>query len=442
MNAPSQAHWHLSMLLVALTALMPITIMSSQTIPSGLFYGVALVSLILLALRRFAGAGPISRHHRGVLICMAAPTLAVLWSALAHGRLVGLDLEVALRFFLGFWVLLLAYRSIGNAQARWGLWGFLAATAVAATYILVLAPVEDTGRPQTSAIYNAVGYGSLTALLMTLCVAALRLPLWRIPALPGRAQPAGAQPVGVRALLVLLALAALVAVIYTQTRTAWMAIPIFILILAALFIPPQKPTRLLAAAILGVVAVGALLAFNSTVQDRVAEAYEEATTCTGDQRTANTSICIRLQLWRSSLDMLAKRPWAGTGSKRHFNDYLVAESLPLGLVSPQVAENWGEPHNDLLLYLTSFGWPGGLALLLIYLGPAWVFARRLLGAGPPATRAAAAMGLAVCLGFLIFGLTETLFRSMRTVSFYTLCVAYFMALSDNSVTDAGRISRS
>ncbi|MFA5663599.1 O-antigen ligase family protein [Castellaniella sp.] len=444
-------------LLIALTALMPITIMSSQGLPSALFYAAVLASLIVLASQRLAGAGAgagagtgagieagirvgagagagagaASRSHAGLLACMAAPLIAVLWSAAVHRHLVGLDLEVALRFFLGFWVLWLAYRAVAAQWLRLGFWGFVAATGLAVAYILVFAPVEETGRPQTSAIYNAVGYGSLTALLMTLCVLALRMPL------APRSGPAN--PWGIRLLLGLLALAALVAVVATQTRTAWMAIPVFVLIAGALFIPPQKPVRLLAVALLGIVVLGALLASNSTVQERAAEAYHEATTCTGEQNTANTSICIRFQLWRASLDMLAKRPWAGTGSKRHFNDYLVAESLPQGLVSAHVAENWGEPHNDLLLYLTSFGWPGGLALLLVYLGPAWVFGRRLLGADqPPAHRAAAAMGLAVCLGFLIFGLTETLFRSMRTVSFYTLCVAYFMALSEGAPPAAAR----
>lgn len=96
-----------------------------------------------------------------------------------------------------------------------------------------------------------------------------------------------------------------------------------------------------------------------------------------------------------------------------------------------MAEGWGEPHNDVMVALASFGIPGGVALLLVYLVPAWTFARRLSFQNSAAVRTAAAMGLAVCLGFLIFGIAETMFRGMRTASFYALCVALFMSLSNS-----------
>src|SRR5690606_6324516 len=95
----------------------------------------------------------------------------------------------------------------------------------------------------------------------------------------------------------------------------------------------------------------------------------------------------------------------------------------------------GPPHAALCLHdalpasLASFGIPGGVALLLVYLVPAWTFARRLSFENCAAVRTAAAMGLAVCLGFLIFGIAETMFRGMRTASFYALCVAVFLTLS-------------
>ena len=39
------------------------------------------------------------------------------------------------------------------------------------------------------------------------------------------------------------------------------------------------------------------------------------------------------------------------------------------------------------------------------------------------------MGLLLVLGFLSFGLTEMMFRTMRTLSTYLLFVALFLALS-------------
>lgn len=46
-------------------------------------------------------------------------------------------------------------------------------------------------------------------------------------------------------------------------------------------------------------------------------------------------------------------------------------------------------------------------------------------------RVAAAMGTALCVGFIIFGITETMFRSMRMLSFYAVMIALLLALSDD-----------
>jgi len=100
------------------------------------------------------------------------------------------------------------------------------------------------------------------------------------------------------------------------------------------------------------------------------------------------------------------------------------------LVSEFVAENWGEPHNDVFLALATFGVPGGIALLFIYLGPAWLFFRRMSVNNDAAIRTAAAMGLALCLGMLVFGQFEAMWRSMRMVSFYAVSLGLFLRLSD------------
>jgi len=43
---------------------------------------------------------------------------------------------------------------------------------------------------------------------------------------------------------------------------------------------------------------------------------------------------------------------------------------------------------------------------------------------------AAAIGLAVCLGFMAYGLTELMFRGMRTMGFYSVMMGWALALSD------------
>ncbi len=407
-----------STLLIILTALMPVAVMTSQSIPSPLFYLTLAAGLGVLVRHRCAGARHFHQNNKGLLICMAAPTAVALFSAAWHGHLEGLDLEVGLRFLLGAWVLGLAYSCIPRAHLRHALWGFIAAALIASTYFIYL--VLSMGyRPDNTGIYNAVGYGSLIALLMTLTLLTLRQPLTQRPG----------PEIALKLLVFVITFTALM---MSLVRTAWVAVPLFVVIAAALFSPPRKPVRLLATALVAMLVMGAFFASSDDMRRKATMAYQEVVDCTGSGSTADTSVCIRLQMWRASLDMMSKRPIAGTGSKRYFNDYLNKESLPEGTVSPFVAEGWGEPHNDLMLALASYGVPGGIALLLIYLAPAWVFVRRLAFRHPARIRAAAAMGLAVSLGFLIFGFTETMFRGMRTVSFYSLCIGLFLVLSDPS----------
>ncbi len=404
---------------------MPLSIVSNQKLPSTLFYVLVLLGLIVLAQRRFAGTLALSKHNYAWLTAMGAPLLALIWSAIYNGKIEGLDLEVALRFLLGSWLLFLAYSQLPKIGLQKALMGFYAACAVASLFVFYLA-INDPGRPQTSVVYNAVGYASITVLLASIVAFSLKI-----------SNNNGATYKSAVVIKSILVLAALYAVVLTMTRTAWVAVPAFILIGAALYKPPKKLTQLIWVALLAILVIGAITASSEQLRNRIATGFEQISTCTGAQATSDNSMCIRLQLWRASADMIAKRPLAGTGSKRYFNDYLVAEDYSQGKVSEYVAKGWGEPHNDLLLYLTSFGIPGGIALLLVYLVPAWHFMRRMYASNPHGVRAAAAMGLAVCLGFMIFGLTETMFRSMRTVSFYSMCMAFFMALSNPSRPDNG-----
>ena len=144
-------------------------------------------------------------------------------------------------------------------------------------------------------------------------------------------------------------------------------------------------------------------------------------------------MCIRLQLWNSAIDAGTHNPWVGIGNSGNFNNYIRDVAIPKGLTTNYlVVKNYfGEPHNDLLRVFAAFGFPGMLGLLLIYLAPcAYLLPRLLNQQNTPEVRAAAAMGLAVCLGFMCFGLTETMFRRMVTAGFYTVLVALFMVLSE------------
>jgi O-antigen ligase len=80
--------------------------------------------------------------------------------------------------------------------------------------------------------------------------------------------------------------------------------------------------------------------------------------------------------------------------------------------------------------MASHGLLGLAALLLMYLAPIWIFARRLAAHVAQPARVAAAMGLVLCIGFFVFGWTELILRGIRTLSFYIMIMAWLLALSD------------
>jgi O-antigen ligase len=332
-----------------------------------------------------------------------------------HGEFPGGNFEEAIRLSLGLLVLLTGLAHCPAPALRRAIGGVYIAALAATVHVAWLAFHNDM-RPVTE-IYNAVGYGNLMLLLATLTLFSLgwRLTPWL------RTE---------RALKVGVTVLTLTGFVLTQTRSGWIAVPAFAVIGIMLMTGLRRPWRA-AGMVVGVIIVALVIGLSSeSLRNRAHDGYTEAIACTGAQSTNDTSICIRFQLWRAAWDMFVSNPVAGIGDSRLFSENLNTKYLSENVVSPFVAQNFGEPHNDLMKALSSFGVPGGIGLLLVYFAPLWIFMRRLHQTLPLEARSAAAMGAAFCLGFAIFGLTELMFRGMRTVSFYTMFVALFLILSD------------
>jgi O-antigen ligase len=217
-------------------------------------------------------------------------------------------------------------------------------------------------------------------------------------------------------------------VIIADTRSSWVAMPFFILIGLILIGRFISGWRLVLVGIVAVaITVGAFFA-NPSLARRANLAVKEYIDCRTTTPIADTSICIRLQLWRASWHMFKANPLLANAGAGGFEEQLL-ELHKKGIVSEYTSKDFGEPHNDFFFALANYGLMGLLAFLLMYCVPALMFARRLQSHFPQELRVAAAMGLAVCTGFIAFGLTETMFRSMRMLSFYAVLIAWLLALS-------------
>lgn len=144
------------------------------------------------------------------------------------------------------------------------------------------------------------------------------------------------------------------------------------------------------------------------------------------QNDRNTSVGIRLQLWHASWMIFQEAPVLGVGP-RNFRAEL-AKLRDQGVVTPEVASGYGEPHNDFMAAMAGYGLLGLLSILLLYLAPAWVFLRRM-ASDDRVIRTGAQIGLLFCLGYCAFSLTEMMFRNMRSVPIYSATLVLLLALT-------------
>lgn len=406
----------LKYVLIVLYALIPLANLNSATAPSALFYVALITALAMLSTQRFAGAGAISKRYWPLIVSYSILLLAVALSSLAYGHWAGTNGEGALRFFLGLWLFLLALPQIDRKLLQQSVWGVYVAGLVSTVLVFRLT-WPDFHRPDTP-FHNAVTYGNFMLILSMVSVFSINWPLtsWT------RAE---------RIFKLLISAIIFGGFMLTQTRSGWVAMPLLIFLGAVLFSNSRHLGRILAGTLIGLVVAAGVFSTSDALRERTAMAYQEIAECHGEGSNSITSVCIRLQLWRASIDMFQQHPWVGIGDGSRFAEVLKTDSYPKGLVSEFViTEYFGEPHNDLLFALAAFGLPGALGLLLIYLAPVWYFAQRLGRGRSPEARAAAAMGIAFCLGFAIFGITELMFRRMHVIGFYVMLVALFMTLSD------------
>jgi len=144
------------------------------------------------------------------------------------------------------------------------------------------------------------------------------------------------------------------------------------------------------------------------------------------------SFSVRLVMWRSSLRMMAARPWSGVGAGAWEAD------IPLYQESGQLLETDYYAHNEILQLIAEFGLVGWLALLglLIYLiKSAWYTWRHCQneGAEERPLRATLLVGI---LTLLIVSNAGFPWRMASTALIFAVCLG-MMAASDARLKLAG-----
>lgn len=207
----------------------------------------------------------------------------------------------------------------------------------------------------------------------------------------------------------------LIAVALSGTRGAWLVIPVAGLILALAY-RRAFTARIRTGALLLLLLM--LVALAGVSQTSVRQGAIQAGTDvqrwieSGDVRSSPGA---RLEMWKNALDMIPDRPWLGWGRNGYREE--LQRRVDAGETSDYLLR-YSHAHSELIDAQVKRGLPGLLALLAIYLVPAFWFLQRALGASDLKVRAAGLAGAFLPLVFFFSGLTQALFAHNSGVTFY------------------------
>lgn len=396
-----------------LVLLMPALALTSPVGGPAVLYLSALIALTAIAVNAvkryepmdFQALWPMALALLSPLVCMLiTSSVKSVWS--------NSELEKLLRFALALpvlWLLLRAPQRLLRHIEWTVLAGALAGSILLITMMLTGgrgAVVEVGGR------YNAVAFANMVLLFGGMTLLSLG---WG---------PGSRWPRLETGLKVLAAALAVCATWMSETRSSWMLLPI----LGLVFLLGLRNWRrrhkvycALAVSVALVVSAAAIWTFSSRMQEITHDVQGFATSANRD-----TSFGIRLQLWHAAILMFEKSPVVGIGPSKFRDELRVLQGQ--GIVTQEVVDGFGEPHNDLLAALAGYGVLGLLSMLTLYLLPAAIFFRRL-ASDERVIRVGAQMGLLFCLSYCAFSLTEMMFRNMRSVPTYALITVTLIALT-------------
>jgi O-antigen ligase len=408
-----------------LVLLVPALALTSPVGGPAVLYLSALIALTALAMNAIKHYEPMEFGALWPMsLALLLPLACMLLTSSVRGVWSNSELEKLLRFALALpvlWVLLRAPRQwLKHVQ-----WTILAGALAGSALLIVTMAISGRGAMvEVGGRYNAVAFANMTLLFGGMTLLSLG---WGASTRWPRIET------GVKLLAVALTI---YATWQSETRSSWMLLPI----LGLVFLLGLRNWRrrhkvycALAVCVALIASAAAIWTFSSRMHEISKDLQGFSTAADRD-----TSFGIRLQLWHASVLMFEKSPIVGIGPSK-FREEL-RELQAQGIVTQEVVDGFGEPHNDLLAALSGYGLLGFLSILALYLLPAAVFFRRL-ASDDRVIRVGAQLGLLFCLGYCAFSLTEMMFRNMRSVPTYSLIVVTLIALTTARPQRAGRPAR-
>jgi O-antigen ligase len=216
--------------------------------------------------------------------------------------------------------------------------------------------------------------------------------------------------------------------ILTGSRGAWIAIPAFLGI--TLYHLGKNLRRLELALIIGTFGVALLAAYHipeTGVAQRFQFAQNDLRKFAKGDVTIENSVGLRLASWDASWQMVKGHLLLGIGPGGYHPTILRMSRE--GQLPYAVDVYHTQPHSIYFAVLVDCGVVGIGILLSVFILPVYIFFQRIRGSGP--NKPAAYAGLILAMGYIHFGLTETIFGRNLFVAFFVIMLAMLMALTTN-----------
>jgi O-antigen ligase len=214
--------------------------------------------------------------------------------------------------------------------------------------------------------------------------------------------------------------AGLYAAYLSQSRGVWLTIPVFIVI-AGLVTKNIPSSYKLSVIVFFVILITAVSHYGQIVKERMSVAESDMTQYSGGENV-DTSLGIRLQLWRGSWVLFTEHPLTGVGVEGF--PKALEELSKRNIITP-FAATFPHSHNEVLFMMSKLGIFGLFALLALYFTPAYYFLRDIRN-DDHEVRYTAGMGIALCLGFIVLGLVDVVFLWWEIYPYYVLSIAFFL----------------
>lgn len=235
----------------------------------------------------------------------------------------------------------------------------------------------------------------------------------------------GKDGVALRLLKYMGVLAGLYLEMKSQTRGAWIAEPVMLVLWAAIHWQSKSIKRLLISALISVLTILSFYFFIDFFQDRVNSIYHEISSWL-NKTNRDTSTGLRLSMWQMSWVLFKQAPFCGYGDLGYQSQLLM----------PQIQSAFSQeaistmrsvgPHNEYFANMVRSGIFGLIAVLMQFFVPGVVFIRGLKSSTQE-IKSASIMGLCIVMGMMITGLSVEVLTLKYTNSFYGLMIAALCA---------------